>query len=154
MLPKEKSHRLSENYRESLLQKLDGNNPREWDVIVIGGGITGAGILREAARRGCRTLLVEQKDFAWGSSSRSSKMIHGGLRYLASGNWKLTRESLIERERLLTEAPGLIERIDYYFSLTRGSLSFSFVRNPSLYSPESKTMASLTLRYSKSSFQE
>ena len=120
MLPKEKSHRLSKNYRESLLQKLDGNNPREWDVIVIGGGITGAGILREAARRGCRTLLVEQKDFAWGSSSRSSKMIHGGLRYLASGNWKLTRESLIERERLLSEAPGLIERIDYYFSLTRG----------------------------------
>ena len=120
MIPEEKNHRFTKNYRESLLQKLDGSNPPDWDVIVIGGGITGAGILREAARRGYRTLLLEQKDFAWGSSSRSSKMIHGGLRYLASGNWKLTRESLIERERLLTEAPGLIERIDYYFTLIRG----------------------------------
>ena len=120
MFPEEKNHSFNNNYRESLLQKLDGSNPPDWDVIVIGGGITGAGILREAARRGYRTLLVEQKDFAWGSSSRSSKMIHGGLRYLAAGNWKLTRESLIERERLLTEAPGLIERIDYYFTLIRG----------------------------------
>ena len=52
-----------------------------WDVIVIGGGITGAGILLEAARRGQKALLLEQKDFAWGTSSRSSKMVHGGLRY-------------------------------------------------------------------------
>ena len=51
-----------------------------WDLIVVGGGITGAGVLREAARRGLKALLVEQQDFAWGTSSRSSKMVHGGLR--------------------------------------------------------------------------
>ncbi|UUZ48009.1 FAD-dependent oxidoreductase [Massilia sp. B-10] len=55
---------------------------REWDLLIIGGGITGAGILLEAARRGLKALLVEQRDFAWGTSSRSSKLVHGGLRYL------------------------------------------------------------------------
>ena len=55
---------------------------KPWDLLVIGGGITGAGILREAARLGLRALLVEQRDFAWGTSSRSSKLVHGGLRYL------------------------------------------------------------------------
>ncbi|MFN3587699.1 MAG: FAD-dependent oxidoreductase, partial [Moraxellaceae bacterium] len=54
-----------------------------WDVLVIGGGITGAGVAREAARRGLKTALVEQRDYAWGTSSRSSKMVHGGLRYIA-----------------------------------------------------------------------
>ena len=56
-----------------------------WDVIVIGGGVTGAGVALEAARRGRKALLLEQKDFAWGTSSRSSKMVHGGLRYIAQG---------------------------------------------------------------------
>lgn len=91
-----------------------------WDLVVVGGGIIGAGILREAARRGLRTLLVEQRDFAWGTSSRSSKMVHGGLRYIAQGDIKLTRESLQERERLLVELPGLIERMGYYFTLRKG----------------------------------
>jgi glycerol-3-phosphate dehydrogenase len=63
---------------------------REWDLLVIGGGITGAGILLEAARRGLRALLVEQRDFAWGTSSRSSKLVHGGLRYLKQGHLHLT----------------------------------------------------------------
>jgi glycerol-3-phosphate dehydrogenase len=80
-----------------------------WDLIVIGGGISGAGILREAARRGWRCLLLEQRDFAWGTSSRSSKMVHGGLRYIAKGQWRLTRDSVRERQRLLDEAPGLVE---------------------------------------------
>lgn len=57
-----------------------------WDLLVIGGGISGAGVLREAARRGWKCLLLEQRDFAWGTSSRSSKMVHGGLRYLAQGS--------------------------------------------------------------------
>ena len=82
---------------------------REWDVLVIGGGITGAGILLEAARRGLRALLVEQRDFAWGTSSRSSKLVHGGLRYLAQGRIRLTREAVREREALLRDAPGLVE---------------------------------------------
>ncbi len=86
---------------------------KSWDLIVIGGGITGAGILREAVRNGFRTLLVEQKDFAWGTSSRSSKLVHGGLRYLKEGRLMLTRESVKERERLLKEAPGLVEPLDF-----------------------------------------
>ncbi len=88
----------------------------EWDVIVIGGGITGAGVAREAARRGLKTLLLEQKDFAWGTSSRSSKMVHGGLRYIAAGDIRLTWHSLVERERLLREAPGLVTRLGYWFA--------------------------------------
>ena len=74
---------------------------RDWDLIVVGGGISGAGILREAARRGWTCLLLEQRDFAWGTSSRSSKMVHGGLRYIAKGQFGLTRDSVRERERLL-----------------------------------------------------
>ena len=89
---------------------------REWDVIVIGGGITGAGILLEASRRGLKALLVEQRDFAWGTSSRSSKLVHGGLRYLAQGQLALTRESVHEREHLLRQAPGLVERQSFAFA--------------------------------------
>ena len=106
--------------RADLLQKMRQGDANEWDIIVVGGGITGAGVLREAVRRGYRTLLVEQKDFAWGTSSRSSKMVHGGLRYLAAGDLKLTKDSLKERERLLEEAPGLVERMGYYFTLRKG----------------------------------
>jgi glycerol-3-phosphate dehydrogenase len=87
-----------------------------WDVVVIGGGITGAGVAREAARHGLKTLLVEQRDFAWGTSSRSSKMVHGGLRYIAQGDIRLTWHSLTERERLLIEAPGLVSRMGYWFA--------------------------------------
>ncbi len=87
-----------------------------WDVLVIGGGITGAGVAREAVRRGFRTLLLEQRDFAWGTSSRSSKMVHGGLRYIAAGDIRLTWHSLVERERLLQEAPGLVLRMGYWFA--------------------------------------
>src|SRR5512137_891195 len=79
---------------------------RAWDVIVIGGGITGAGILREATRLGLRSLLVEQHDFGWGTSSRSSKLVHGGLRYLKQGKLGLTLASVQERERLMEEGPG------------------------------------------------
>jgi hypothetical protein len=78
-------------------------------LVVIGGGITGAGILLEAARRGSKALLVEQRDFAWGTSSRSSKLVHGGLRYLKEGQLGLTRESVHEREHLLQQAAGLVE---------------------------------------------
>lgn len=79
-----------------------------WDLIVIGGGITGAGILRETARAGLRVLLVEAHDFASGTSSRSSKLVHGGFRYLKNGQIKLTLESVRERERLLREGRGLV----------------------------------------------
>jgi glycerol-3-phosphate dehydrogenase len=91
-----------------------------WDLIVIGGGITGAGVLLEAARRGHRVLLLEQRDFAWGTSSRSSKMVHGGLRYLGQGDIRLTRHSLLERERLLKELPDMVIRQPYLFPIRRG----------------------------------
>ncbi|MAZ89125.1 MAG: FAD-dependent oxidoreductase [Cellvibrionaceae bacterium] len=92
---------------------------QSWDLIVVGGGITGAGVLREAARLGLKVLLLEQQDFAWGTSSRSSKMVHGGLRYLGQGDYKLTQHSLQERERLLQEVPGLVDRMGYYFTLRK-----------------------------------
>ncbi len=79
-----------------------------WDLVVVGGGITGAGILHEASQRGRKALLLEQRDFAWGASSRSSKLVHGGLRYLKQGKLLLTAASARERERLLADAPGLV----------------------------------------------
>lgn len=104
---------------EMLLGMREGKHCR-WDVIIVGGGITGAGVLREAVRMGYNALLVEQKDFSWGTSSRSSKMIHGGLRYLGAGDYKLTQDSLTERERLIAEAPGLVDRTDFYFGMRKG----------------------------------
>lgn len=88
---------------------------RRWDLIVVGGGITGAGILREGVRVGLRVLLLEQNDFASGTSSRSSKMVHGGLRYLYNLQFRLTRQSVYERETLLREGPGLVGRQSFLF---------------------------------------
>ncbi len=85
----------------------------DWDLIVIGGGITGAGILSVAGRMGLRVLLLERNDFAWGTSSRSTKLIHGGFRYLKEGKIHLTWASVEERERLLKEAPGLVEKLGF-----------------------------------------
>lgn len=99
------------------LQEL-ANTP--WDVVVIGGGITGAGIFLESARRGLKVLLLEQQDFSWGTSSRSSKMVHGGLRYIAQGDIPLTHHSLQERERLLKELPDLVVRMSYFFPIRKG----------------------------------
>lgn len=97
--------------RDDLLKEI--KQGQAWDMLIIGGGITGAGVAREAARQGKKVLLIEQKDFAWGTSSRSSKMVHGGLRYLAAGNLKLTSHSVKERERLMNEAPGLVDLMTY-----------------------------------------
>jgi len=107
----------SSNWRETLWSQLC----QPWDVLIIGGGITGAGILREASQLGLRSLLVEQCDFAWGASSRSSKLVHGGLRYLEEGRLKLTRQAVRERERLLKEGPDLVQPVGYLFPTYRGS---------------------------------
>ncbi|MBL8152344.1 MAG: glycerol-3-phosphate dehydrogenase/oxidase, partial [Blastocatellia bacterium] len=80
-----------------------------FDLLVIGGGITGAGVAQDAASRGLKVALVERGDFAVGTSSRSSKLIHGGLRYLAQGNFKVTYESCEERALLQTLAPHLVQ---------------------------------------------
>lgn len=93
---------------------------KDWDIVVVGGGVTGAAVFRESARRGFKVLLVEQKDFAWGTSSRSSKLVHGGLRYLKEGNFSLTRESVIQRERLIREAPGLVTPLEFRLPIYRG----------------------------------
>src|SRR5581483_12466582 len=79
-----------------------------FDLIVIGGGITGAGIARDAAMRGLRTALVERDDFGSGTSSRSSRLIHGGVRYLEHGHFHLVFEASRERRILLRIAPHLV----------------------------------------------
>ncbi len=91
-----------------------------WDLLIIGGGITGAGILREASRAGLRALLVEAHDFASGTSSRSSKLVHGGFRYLKNGQIKLIYESVRERERLLKEGRGLVSPLGFLLANYRG----------------------------------
>ena len=88
-----------------MLQQLQQVN--EWDIVVIGGGATGLGAALDAASRGYRTLLVEKYDFGKGTSGRSTKLIHGGVRYLAQGNIKLVMEALHERGYLLKNAPHL-----------------------------------------------
>jgi glycerol-3-phosphate dehydrogenase len=98
--------------RQQALARLQ----QTFDVVVIGGGITGAGIALEGARRGLKVLLLEQRDFAWGTSSRSSKLVHGGLRYLRQGALHLTRESVVERQQLLRDAPGLIQPQSFAFA--------------------------------------
>jgi len=103
-------------WREAIWDDLS----RPWDLIVIGGGITGAGILREATRAGLRALLVEAGDFASGTSSRSSKLVHGGLRYLRNAQIGTTLASVHERERLLREGRGLVTPLRFLIPSFRG----------------------------------
>ncbi|MGV8081656.1 MAG: glycerol-3-phosphate dehydrogenase/oxidase [Syntrophales bacterium] len=92
-----------------------------WDLLIVGGGITGAGLLREAVRLGLQALLVEQRDFAWGTSSRSSKLVHGGLRYLKEGDLLLTRTAVQERQELMAECPGLVDPLGFLLSVYKGN---------------------------------
>ncbi|MGL6266806.1 MAG: FAD-dependent oxidoreductase, partial [Chitinophagaceae bacterium] len=94
--------------REEMIARL--REDKIWDLIVIGGGATGLGIAIDAASRGYSILLLEKYDFAKGTSSRSTKLIHGGVRYLAQGNIKLVREALKERGLLLKNAPHLTRK--------------------------------------------
>lgn len=104
------------NWRQEIWEDIQ----QDWDILIIGGGITGAGILREATRAGLKALLVEQHDFSYGTSSRSSKLVHGGLRYLKEGRIGLTRASVLERERLRDAAPGLVDPIGFLFANPKG----------------------------------
>ena len=83
------------------------------DLLVVGGGITGVGVALDAASRGLRTALVERDDFASGTSSKSSKLIHGGLRYLQQGEVALVYEALAERQRLRRNAPHLVRVLPF-----------------------------------------
>ncbi|HYB12138.1 MAG TPA: glycerol-3-phosphate dehydrogenase/oxidase [Myxococcota bacterium] len=90
------------------------------DLLVIGGGIAGAGVLRDAASRGLRVLLVEREDFAAGTSGRSSKLIHGGLRYIAEGHLSVTREACRERDLLVRQNPYLVRPLPFLFPAFEG----------------------------------
>src|ERR1700758_94157 len=94
---------------------------QHYHVVVIGGGINGVAIALECARAGKRTLLVEQNDFASGVTSRSTRIIHGGLRYLEHGEIGLVRESLRERERLLRERSHLVQPMRFVLALNENS---------------------------------
>src|SRR4051794_22644035 len=88
-----------------------------FDVLVVGGGITGAGVALDAVTRGLRTALVERHDLASGTSSKSSKLVHGGLRYLQQGEIALVYEALAERQRLRYTAPHLVKLLPFLIPL-------------------------------------
>jgi glycerol-3-phosphate dehydrogenase len=90
-----------------------GSHPAPWDIIVVGGGATGVGVAIDAASRGYDVLLLEQSDFGKGTSSRSTKLVHGGVRYLGQGNLSLVMEALHERGLLLRNAPHLVRNLGF-----------------------------------------
>jgi glycerol-3-phosphate dehydrogenase len=104
--------------RDAMLAAL---GDREFDLLVIGGGITGAGIARDAVLRGLSVALVEKDDFGSGTSSRSSRLIHGGIRYLEQGRVRLVRESSVERARLLGLAPELVQPLAFVWPVYQGA---------------------------------
>ena len=106
---------LNPAQRQSDIARL---REEEFDILVIGGGVVGTGIALDAAARGLRTALIEGRDFAAGTSSRSSKLIHGGLRYLEQFDFKLVREALHERELMITtQAPHLVKPLSFLYPL-------------------------------------
>ncbi|MBO0720233.1 MAG: FAD-dependent oxidoreductase, partial [Blastocatellia bacterium] len=102
-------------------ESLDNLAKETFDILIIGGGITGAGIALDAAARGLRVALVEKRDFAAGTSSRSTKLIHGGLRYLEHFDFSLVREGLNERSVLLKIAPHLVEPFPFLIPVYRNN---------------------------------
>ncbi|WP_299027027.1 glycerol-3-phosphate dehydrogenase/oxidase [uncultured Thermanaerothrix sp.] len=99
----------SRGWRDAIWSALD----RPWDVLIIGGGVTGAGLLRLCTLYGLRALLIEARDFSFGTSSRSSKLVHGGFRYLRNRQFNVTFESVREREWLLRAAPHLVTPLSF-----------------------------------------
>src|ERR1700744_4327103 len=99
------------NRDEMVARVRDRKEP--WDIVVIGGGATGAGIAVDAATRGYDVLLLEREDFGKGTSSRSTKLVHGGVRYLEQGNLSLVMEALKERGILLQNAPHLVRNLGF-----------------------------------------
>ena len=104
--------------RERAIEALAGER---FDIVVIGGGITGAGVALDAASRGYSVALVEKADFASGTSSRSSKLVHGGLRYLQKFDLGLVREALLERQLMVRLAPHLVTPLKMVVPAFNGS---------------------------------
>jgi glycerol-3-phosphate dehydrogenase len=102
-------------------EQLAALGSRSFDLLVVGGGITGCGIAREAALRGLSVALVERDDFASGTSSRSSRLVHGGLRYLEHGHLGLVFESSKERRELLEIAPHLVQPLEFVWPVYEGA---------------------------------
>src|ERR1700690_1282450 len=103
------------NRQEMLNRALNRTEP--WDIVIVGGGATGVGAAVDAAARGYQVLLLEQSDFGKGTSSRSTKLVHGGVRYLEQGNLALVMEALRERGLLRRNAPHLVH--DLVFVIPR-----------------------------------
>ncbi len=112
---------VSPDIRNSSIDRL---RTTKFDVLIIGGGITGAGALLEASSRGYKAALIDKSDFASGTSQASSKLIHGGLRYLANGEFALVYENLAERTRLLKNAPSIVKPLDFAIPLARTNKVF------------------------------
>lgn len=115
--------------RQDMWDHLGG----EVDVLVVGGGVTGAGIARDAARRGLRTALVEQRDLAFGTSSRSSKLVHGGLRYLEQYEFSLVFEAVSERRILMDIAPHLVNPLGFVFPVYQQSRKPLWIVNAGMW---------------------
>ena len=107
-------------------QDLSTLASERWDLLVVGGGITGSGVVLDAASRGLRAALVERDDHAVGTSGRSSRLIHGGLRYLEQFRIGLVREALAERRVLVRLAPHLVRIEPFVFPLYGGPLTRPF----------------------------
>jgi glycerol-3-phosphate dehydrogenase len=118
-IDRQSGERMSTSWftRSEALQRLGDST---FDVVVIGGGITGVGCALDAASRGLRTALVERDDFASGTSSKSSKLVHGGLRYLQQGDVRLVYEALAERQRLRRNAPHLVKTLPFLLPVFAG----------------------------------
>src|SRR5438034_9623241 len=101
-------------------EHLANHSKRTFDVLVVGGGITGAGVARDAAMRGLPVALIDKGDFASGTSSRSSRLIHGGVRYLEHGHLHLVFEASAERRRLLRLAPHLVHPLAFTWPVYEG----------------------------------
>ncbi len=110
----------------------DGVCGIDYDLVIIGGGIVGAGIAWEGAMRGLRVMLLEKNDFASGASSKSSKLLHGGVRYLEQGQFRLVFESLAQRDRLFEDAAHVARRLTYFFPIVRGGYDRGWVVNVGL----------------------
>lgn len=117
--------------RKSSLKEIESVD--KWDLIIIGGGATGLGVAVDAASRGFKTLLLEQADFAKGTSSRSTKLVHGGVRYLAQGNIRLVREALRERGYILQNAPHLAKRQTFIIPVYNAWEKIKYLAGMKLY---------------------
>ena len=121
------SDTTSATTRRAMWDRLGAEGREELDLLIVGGGINGAGIARDAARRGLRVAVVEMNDLAFGTSSRSSKLIHGGLRYLEQYEVGLVFESVSERRILMDLAPHLVNPLGFLFPVYKGSKHNLFV---------------------------